>query len=101
MTKEEAYLLTPGTIVRVGDKFLGKELYNIADPKEMAKFLGTNVTVSSVKEYGFGNVQLTEVYFDEGDGVYFLIEEIEGIVEDKPLEESDMSIEDFLGIGDT
>lgn len=101
MRKEDAELLTPGTLVRVGNEFLGKKLYKIVDPEEMRKFLGTIITVKDVRPFTYGGHELTEVHFDEGDGRYFLIEEIDGIVEDKDIEESDISIEDFLGIGGT
>lgn len=101
MRKEDAQLLTPGTWVRVGDEFLGRKLYDISDPEEMRKYLGTIITVKEVKLYRYGSRDLIEVHFDESDGQYFLIEEIAEIVQDEIPEESDMSIEDFLGIRGT
>lgn len=98
MRKEDAELLTPGTLVRVGDEFLGRKLYDISDPEEMRKYLATIVTVKEVKLYHYGKHELIEVHFDESDGQYFLIEEIAEIIQDVIPEESDMSIEDFLGI---
>lgn len=98
MKRENADLLIPGTFVRVGDEFLGRKLYGISDPEEMRKFLGTVVTVKEVKLYRYKEHDLIEVHFDESDGQYFLIEEIAEIIQDEILEESDMSIEDFLGI---
>ena len=75
-----------------------REVNRIVDPPEMEEFLGQVVTVKDVKEARYSNADLIEVYFEEGDGTYFLIEEIEEIIEDAELEESDISIEDFLGI---
>lgn len=99
MRKEDAHLLIPGTVVRIGDRFWGRKLYGIDDPEEMEEFLGREVTVKSVQVGDYNNHKLIEVYFEEYEGWYFLIEEIEGIIEDRELEESEMSIEEFLGVG--
>ena len=99
MRKEDAHLLTPGTIVRIGDRFWGRELYGIDNPEEMEGFLGQEVTVKYVQIGHYNKHELIEVYFEEHNQWYVLIEEIEEIVEDRELEEGDMSIEEFLGVG--
>lgn len=97
MRKEDAKLLTPGTKVQIGSKLLGDELYGWEDPHELKQFLGTIGTIARVSESHDGKTCTVEIE-ENGTGTSFIIEEIECIIPDTELEESDSSINDLLGL---
>ena len=97
MRKEDAKLLTPGTKVQIGSRLLGGELYGWEDPSELKQFLGTIGTVVRVNESHDSKTYTVEI--EENDtGTSFILEEIEYIVPETELEESDSSISDLLGL---
>lgn len=96
MRKEDIGLLTPGTRVLVGPKMLGMELYGWSDPKELEKYLGKEMTVDRVRE---ADVEKTFYVDLVGTDTVpsFIIEEIECIIPDTELEESDMDLGSLIG----
>lgn len=97
MRKEEVSLLVPGVRVQIGSKLLGKELYGWEDPPDLRRFLGSIGTVTKVEETSGG--QTYTVTIEENyTGSLFLIEEIEYVIPDEELEESDESIDTLLGL---
>lgn len=97
MRKEDAKLLTPGTKVQIGSRLLGGELYGWEDPSELKQFLGTIGTVVRVNESHDSKTYTVEIE-ENGTGTSFILEEIEYIVPETELEESDSSISDLLGL---
>lgn len=86
-------LLEPGMRVRIADRLRGEELYGGDDPEELKKWCGKEVTVRRVKKYSEWMVGIVEA--PEAD---FYIEEIECIVEDAQIEESDIPLSEFIGM---
>lgn len=92
MRQEDHELLEPGMRVRVAQRLMGSELYGSDDPDEYAKWLGQEVTVRHVTRYGEWVVGI-----EEDKDVEFYMEEIEGIVDDAEIAESDESLSILLG----
>lgn len=97
MRKEDVKLLTPGTKVQIGSRLLGGALYGWEDPFELKQFLGTIGTIARVDESHDSKTYTVEIE-ENGSGASFIIEEIECIVPEAELEESDSSIRDLLGL---
>ena len=96
MRVEDFDLISPGMRVRIGPKLLGEALYSADDPQEYVKYLGQEVTVLETFKSG----DLRYVRIDSGaDDCTFLIEEIECIIDDVEIPESEESIAEYLGIG--
>ena len=78
--------------VRIAQKLMGEELYGADDPADYEKWLGQEVTVRYVKQY-------TEwiIGIEEDKDVEFYLEEIECIIDEAELSESDESLEALLG----
>lgn len=90
--QEDHDLLQPGMRVRIAQKLMGEELYGADDPEDYEKWLGQEVTVRYVKQY-------TEwiIGIEEDKDVEFYLEEIECIVDEAELSESDESLDTLLG----
>ena len=73
-------------------KLMGEELYGADDPEDYAKWLGQEVTVRHVKEY-----EQWIIGIEEDKDVEFYMEEIECIVEESEITESDESLSALLG----
>lgn len=71
---------------------MGKELYGLADPEYYKKWLCKEVTVKKV-----GKLDQWAVYIEEEETVHFIMEEIDHIVEDTEISESEESICVLLG----
>lgn len=80
MNKSDVGLLLPGTRVQIGSRWLGKGLYGISDPVDEAwnALLDSVVTVKKVRAEDGGHI---EVYIEEEDDIFVLIEEIDHIVD--------------------
>lgn len=97
MQREDVDLLTPGTQVQVGPKLLGHELFGWADPDILNEYLGTIVTVKRVERSEDNDTWY--IYFEEiGTDDPFILQEIDSIVPDQELEESDASLSLLLGL---
>ena len=92
MRQEDHELLEPGMRVRIAQQLMGEELYGADDPEDYEKWLGQEVTVRYVKQYSEWIVGI-----EEDKDVEFYIEEIECIVDDTEITESDESIDFLLG----
>lgn len=87
--------IQPGMRVRIGPELLGRALYDTYDPPEYVKYLGQEATVLETLKTGCCRY----VRIDNGeDDCTFLIEEIECIIDDDEIPESEESIADFLGL---
>ena len=91
--QEDHELLEPGMIVQIAPKLMGSELYGGSDPEELKKWCGQCVTVSEVKRHSQWMVYVEEVR----DGNSFYMEEIECIVDNTEISESDEPISALLG----
>jgi hypothetical protein len=95
MTVIDFNQIQPGMRVRIGPELLGEALYGAYDPQGYVKYLGQEATVLETFKSG----DLRYVRLDSGaDDCTFLIEEIECIIDDVEIPESEESIADFLGI---
>lgn len=90
--QEDHELLEPGMRVRIMPRLMGSELYGADDPEEYEKWLGQEVTVRYVKQYGEWIVGI-----EEDKDVEFYMEEIECVVDDAEIAESEESIDILLG----
>lgn len=90
--QEDHGLIEPGMRVKIGPKLRGKELYGIDDPAEFKHLCGKEVVVSRV----VGGSRWM-VYVDEDEKARFLMEEIECIIEDAEISESEEPINVLLG----
>lgn len=90
--QEDHELLQPGMKVRIMPKLMGEELYGADDPEDYAKWLGQEVTVRHVKKY-----EQWIIGIEEDKDVEFYMEEIECIVEESEITESDESLSALLG----
>lgn len=86
--QEDHELLEPGMRVRIMPRLMGAELYG----SEYTKWLGQEVTVRHVTRYGEWAVGI-----EEDKDVEFYMEEIECIVDDTEIAESEESIDILLG----
>ena len=97
MRKEDVELLAPGVKVQVGSRLLGGELYGWEDPDILDTFLGEAVTIKKIERAPTEDTWF--IYIEQsGSDDPFIIEEIECLLPDQELEESDRSINDLLGI---
>lgn len=85
-------MLQPGMKVRIMPKLMGEELYGADDPEDYKQWLGQEVTVRYVKQYGEWIIGI-----EEDKDVEFYMEEIECIIEDTEISESDESLSILLG----
>ena len=92
MRQEDHELLEPGMRVRIAQQLMGEELYGADDLEDYEKWLGQEVTVRYVKQYSEWIVGI-----EEDKDVEFYMEEIECIVDDTEITESDESIDFLLG----
>lgn len=92
MRQEDHELLQPGMRVRVASRLMGAELYGSDDPPSLEKYCGQEVTVKAVRHYDHYMVAI-----EEEDFVEFYMEEIECVVEDTEIAESEESIDILLG----
>lgn len=92
--QEDHELLEPGMRVRIMPRLMGLELYGGDDPEELREWCGQEVTVANVKRYTQWMVRI-----EEGKNAYFFMEEIDCIVEDDEIAESEESIDVILGGG--
>lgn len=90
--QEDHELIQPGMRVRIMPKLMGEELYGADDPASLAQYCGQEVTVKAVTHYEHYMVSI-----EEDSGVEFYMEEIECIVEDTEISESEESIDTLLG----
>ena len=78
--------------VRIMPRLMGAELYGADDPEDYGRWLGKEATVKYVRKYKHWFVGI-----EEDDDVEFYMEEIECIIEDVEISESDESIDILLG----
>ena len=71
---------------------MGEELYGSDDPENCKKWLGREATVKYVREYDHWMVGI-----EEDGSVEFYMEEIECVIEDVEIPESDEPIDVLLG----
>lgn len=90
--REDRYLISPGMIVRIGPELLGSELYGGEDPESLKVWLGKEVTVAKIYPSGDWTFTIEE----DGDAAFY-IEEVECIVDDIEINESDASLSVLLG----
>lgn len=96
MRKEDASLLVPGMRIRIASKLMGEELYGAEDPMWMQKWLGQEAIVESVEMLDVPIVRIEDE--DENGRPCFYMEEIDCIVADDDLEESDVPLSKLLEI---
>lgn len=77
--------------VRIAQKLIGEELYGVDDPVEYEKYLGKEVTVRCIKHYREWMVGI-----EEDESIDFYMEEIECIIDDADIKESDIPIGTLL-----
>ena len=78
--------------VMISSKLMGEELYGGNDPDSVAYWCGKEVTIAQICErYEF------PICIEEDPDSWFCIEEIECIVEDTEIQESDSSLADLFG----
>ncbi len=85
-------MISPGMRVLIGPELLGAELYGGEDPESLKVWLGKEVTVAKINPSGdwtFG--------IEEDGNAWFFIEEVECIVDDTEIAESDESLSVLLG----
>lgn len=90
--REDRDLISPGMRVLIGPELLGAELYGGEDPESLKVWLGQEVTVAKIHPSGDWTFSIEE----DGEAAFF-IEEVECIVEDTEIEESDESLSVLLG----
>lgn len=78
--------------VRIMSRLMGSELYGGDDPEELQEWCGQEVTVARVHKHSEWMV-----YIEEDEDACFYMEEIECIVEDTEIAESEESIDIILG----
>lgn len=93
MRQDDCCLLEPGTRVKIGPKLLGEELYGCDDPEEIEKWCGHEVTVRATRR-GIQTGWLISI--EEDKNAEFYIEEIECIVDDSEISESDAPLNVLL-----
>ena len=91
MLQSDNELLQPGMKIRIAPRLMGEELYGSDDPELMKAWCGKEATVKYVKEYDHWMVGIEE------DDVEFFMEEIECIIEDVEISESEEPINVLLG----
>lgn len=90
--QEDHDLLEPGMKVMIAPRLMGYELYGGVDPEELQEWCGQEVTVARVHKHSEWMV-----YIAEEENACFYMEEIECIVADTELPESDVPISVLLG----
>lgn len=90
--QEDYELIEPGMRVRIMPRLFGEELYGAEDPPSCARYLGQEVTISKKENHNFPCI-----FIEEEDGVAFYMEEIECIVSETEIDESDAPISVLLG----
>lgn len=85
-------MLQPGMRIRICTELKGNELYGAYDPEAYKKWCGQEVTVKRVSKPDHWMVDI-----EEGDACFFM-EEIECIVDDVEISESDTPIDALLGV---
>lgn len=85
-------MIEPGMRVRVGPQLKGQELYAIDDPVEYKHFCGQEVTVRKVEKGRYWMV-----FIEEHEKACFLMEEIECILGNIEIAESEESLSVLLG----
>lgn len=93
MNRDDRFLLEPGVRVRIGPKLLGAELYGGDDPEEFKKWCGQEATVRRIHR-GVQNEWFVGI--EEDMDVEFYIDEIECIVDDSEITESDAPLDVLL-----
>lgn len=73
-------------------RLMGAELYGADDPEDYGRWLGKEATVKYVREYEHWLVGI-----EEDPCIELYMEEIECIIEDAEISESDESIDILLG----
>lgn len=91
MLQSEHELIEPGMRVRIGPRLMGLELYGVDDPEPYKKWCGKEATVLKVDKPDHWMVYIEE------DNVEFFMEEIECVIEDAEISESDEHINVLLG----
>lgn len=90
--REDIGLLQPGIRVCISSELKGSEIYGGEDPEWLEKWCGKEVTIREISPSGDFPVGIEEEY-----GAWFCVEEVEFIVNDVDIEESDESIEGLFG----
>lgn len=90
--QEDHELLEPGMTVRIMPRLMGSELYGGSDPEELQEWCGQEVTVSRVHKHSEWMV-----YIEEDEDACFYMEEIECIVDNSEIPESEESLSVLLG----
>lgn len=90
--REDINLLQPGMRVCISSELKGSEVYGGEDPEWLKKWCGQEVTIREILQ----NVDFP-VGIEEDYGAWFCVEEIEHIVNDVDIEESNESLESLFG----
>ena len=90
--QEDHELFQPGMRIRIGPRLMGHELYGAEDPAEFGQYCGQEVTVRKVDK-----PDQWMVYIEEHERACFFMEEIECIIDDAEISESEEPINVLLG----
>lgn len=90
--REDRNILEPGMRVLISSELKGAELYGGEDPENLMEWCGSEVTVRTISMSGDFPVGI-----EEDHDAWFCMEEIECIIDDTEIEESDTSIGVLFG----
>lgn len=91
--EEDHELIEPGMRVLIAEQLKGSELYGSEDPQELAEWCGKEVTVYEVENIlGIWMVRIVE-----DESAQFYMAEIECVVEDIEILESDEPLSIIIG----
>lgn len=85
-------MILPGIRVLIGPELLGAELYGGEDPESLKYWCGKEVTISRVEPNGDWTAGI-----EEDPDAFFFIEEIECIIDDTEIDESDEPLSIIIG----
>ena len=90
--REDRDLIFPGMRVLIGPELKGAELYGGEDPEFLKCWCGKEVTISKISPHGDWTAGI-----EEDESAFFFIEEIECIVDDIEINESDEPFSILIG----
>lgn len=76
-------------------RLMGAELYGGSDPEELQEWCGQEATVARIKQH---NDSIWMVYIEENEDACFYMEEIDCMVDDAEIEESEESLSVLIGV---
>ena len=85
-------MISPGMRVLIGPELLGVELYGGEDPESLMEWCGREVTVRKISMAGDFPVGI-----EEDHDAWFCMEEIECIIDETEIDESDEPLSIIIG----